>query len=91
MHDHHKGQSMSHYHAVTWINHPQASVFHFNATDVERLVLHPDQPTKHIRHNANLIGSGHVLPDYNLSAGVAESVADAGAVLSPDLRMRRRN
>jgi hypothetical protein len=70
-----------HYHAVIWIDHLEARVFHFNATDVERLVLKPDQPTRHIHHKANSIGSGHAAPDQDYLHAVAESVADAGAVL----------
>jgi hypothetical protein len=34
-----------HYHAVVWIDHHEARVFHFGLTDVEQLVLHPDHPT----------------------------------------------
>ena len=56
-------------------------MFHFNSTDVERLVLHPDHPTRHIHHKANSIGSGHASPDHDYLQAVAESVADAGAVL----------
>jgi hypothetical protein len=70
-----------HYHAVIWIDHLEARVFHFNATDMERLILKPDQPTRHIHHKANSIGSGHAAPDQDYLHAVAESVADAGAVL----------
>jgi stalled ribosome rescue protein Dom34 len=70
-----------HYHAVIWIDHREARVFHFNAEDVERLVLHPDHPTRHIHHKANSIGSGHASADHDYLHAVAESVADAGEVL----------
>jgi stalled ribosome rescue protein Dom34 len=70
-----------HYHAVVWIDHREARVFHFNAEDVERLVLHPDHPTRHIHHKANSIGSGHASADHDYLHAVADSVADAGAVL----------
>jgi hypothetical protein len=70
-----------HFHAVIWIDHREARVFHFNPTEVERLVLRPDHPTKHIHHKANSIGSGHVSVDHDYLEAVAESVADAGAVL----------
>ena len=70
-----------HYHAVIWIDHREARVFHFNAEDVERLVLHPDHPTRHIHHKANSIGSGHASADHDYLHAVAKSVADAGAVL----------
>jgi hypothetical protein len=70
-----------HYHAVIWIDHREARVFHFNPTDVETLVLHPDNPTKHIHHKANSIGSGHASTSPDYLRAVAESVGDAGAVL----------
>jgi hypothetical protein len=83
--------SKPHYHAVIWIDHREARVFHFNSTDVERLVVHPDHPTQHIHHKANSVGSGHASPDHDYLQAVAESVADAGAVLITGLRMRRTN
>jgi stalled ribosome rescue protein Dom34 len=70
-----------HYHAAIWIDHREARVFHFSPTDVERLVIRPDHPTKHIHHKANSIGSGHASADREYLHAVAESVADAGAVL----------
>jgi len=70
-----------HYHAVVWIDHREAHVFHFSPTDVERLVLHPDHPTRHIHHKANSIGSGHAAADNDYLHAVAESVADAGEIL----------
>lgn len=73
--------SKHHYHAVVWIDHREARVFHFSPTDVERLVLRPDYPTKHIHHKANTIGSGHASPNHDYLQEVAESIADAGAVL----------
>jgi len=73
--------SQHHFHAVVWIDHREARVFHFSPTDVEKLVLHPDHPTKHIHHKANSIGSGHAVADNEFLHAVAQSVADAGAVL----------
>ena len=73
--------SQHHYHAVIWIDHREARVFHFNPMDVEKLVLHPDHPTKHIHHKANEIGSGHATADKDFMHAVAASVSDAGAVL----------
>jgi len=70
-----------HYHAVIWIDHHEARVFHFSPTDVEQLVLHPDHPTRHIHHKANVIGSGHAAEDHAYLQAVADSIADAGAVL----------
>jgi stalled ribosome rescue protein Dom34 len=69
------------FHAVIWIDHHEARVFHFGRDDVERLVLHPDNPTRHIHHKANSIGSGHAAEDHAFLQAVAQSVADAGEVL----------
>jgi stalled ribosome rescue protein Dom34 len=70
-----------HFHAAVWIDHHEARVFHFSPTDVETLVVRPDHPTKHIHHKANSIGSGHAAEDQNFLEAVAQSIADAGAVL----------
>lgn len=73
--------SQHHYHAVIWIDHREARVFHFSPTDAEKLVLHSDSPTKHVHRKANSIGSGHVSADHDFLHAVAQSIADAGAVL----------
>src|ERR1700675_618612 len=70
-----------HYHAIVWIDHHEARVFHFGRTEVDTLVLHPDNPTRHIHHKANSIGSGHASTSPDYLCAVAESVSDAGAVL----------
>src|ERR1700682_882402 len=70
-----------HYHAVIWIDHREARVFHFNSTEAEKLILHPDNPTRHIHHKANPIGSGHASAEQDYLHAIAESVADAVAVL----------
>jgi hypothetical protein len=70
-----------HFHAVVWIDHHEARVFHFGPADVEKLVLRPDNPTRHIHHKANSIGAGHAAEDHNFLQAVAQSIADAGAVL----------
>ena len=72
---------MAHYHAVIWIDHREARVFHFNPADVDKLVVHPHDPTHHIHHKANAIGSGHVAEDEDFYHRVVEAVADAGAIL----------
>ena len=71
----------AHYHAIVWIDHREARVFHFNAAEVDRLVIHPHNPTRHIHHKANTIGSGHAPDDHAFLQEVTEAIADAGAVL----------
>jgi stalled ribosome rescue protein Dom34 len=72
---------MSNYHAVVWIDHRQARVFHFGPADVDELTLHPDNPTIHIHHKANSIGSGHASADHDFLRAVTAAIADAGEIL----------
>ena len=71
----------SDYHAIVWIDHREAKVFHFNATEVDRMILHPHNPTRHIHHKAYAIGSGDAPPDHEFFERVAEAIADAKAIL----------
>jgi hypothetical protein len=83
--DEHTGKSLTmskqHYHAAVWIDHHEARVFHFGPEEVDRLVLRPDHPTRHIHHKANSLGSGHAPEDQDYLEAVALAVADAGAIL----------
>jgi stalled ribosome rescue protein Dom34 len=72
---------MSHYHAAVWIDHREARVFHFNPTEVELMVVHPDNPTRQVHHKANSIGSGHAAADEEFLHAVAEALSGAGAIL----------
>jgi len=74
--------SMSaHFHAVVWIDHHEARIFHFNACAVDSLVIRPDQPARHLHHKAQSIGSGNAAEDQAFLQRVAEAISDAGAVL----------
>jgi stalled ribosome rescue protein Dom34 len=69
-----------HFHAVVWIDHLEAKVFHFNRDDLDKLVLHPDHPTRNIHRKANTVGSGHAADSAFLHE-VAQALSDAGAIL----------
>jgi hypothetical protein len=69
-----------HYHAVVWIDHRQARVFHFNAADADRIVVHPERPVRD--YHRKQPGSGHHDPeDKAFLEEVTQAVADAGAIL----------
>ena len=70
-----------HYHAVIWIDHRQARVLRFNASDVDKLVVNPEDPVRHLHHKANSVGSGHAPEDQKFLEEVAKAVADAGSIL----------
>lgn len=73
--------STQHFHAVIWIDHREAKVFHFNATDAEHQILHSDNPVTNIHHKANTIGSGHETLSHTFLHEVATAIASAGEVL----------
>ena len=70
-----------HYHAVVWIDHKEARVFHFNVSDSDLKVVHPKDSSRHIHHKANTIGSGHAAEDHDFLQRTSDAVADAGAIL----------
>jgi len=70
-----------HYHAIVWIDHREAKVFHFNAIDVDRAVLHSHVTDPHQHHKANSIGSGHLGVDKEFFHRVLEALTHTGALL----------
>jgi stalled ribosome rescue protein Dom34 len=70
-----------HFHSIIWIDHHQAKVFRFNASDLERDVIRPHDPTVHLHHKANAVGSGHAPVDKDFFRRVTESVSQAGAIM----------
>lgn len=71
----------AHFHAVIWIDHVQAKIFHFNKDDAQGQVIKPEHAVGHIHHHANEIGSGHVATSAAYLHAVAQAVADSGAIL----------
>jgi len=69
------------FHAVVWIDHHEARVFHFDADEVQLEEVHPKHPTRHIHHKANSVGSGHGSEDQNFFSAVVEAIGSAGEVL----------
>ena len=70
-----------HFHAVVWIDHSQARVFHLGLSGLNEVVLHPHMLTRHIHHKANSIGSGHVHESNAFLKQVLDAVTDAGEIL----------
>src|ERR1700675_5005995 len=77
-----KGQRMpTHFHAIVWIDHSQAKVFHVGLSREDEITLHPHLPTRHLHLKANSIGSGHAGFDKEFFAQVMNAVSDAGEIL----------
>ncbi len=70
-----------HYHAVVWIDHRQARIFHFSASDANELLIRSSDRARRLHHKANSIGAGHAPENKGFLEEVAQSVADAGVLL----------
>jgi len=70
-----------HYHAIVWIDHQQAKIFQFDATDADSTVVRSSHPHQHIHHKANSGDSGHAPVDKAFLKQVAETLANAGTIL----------
>jgi stalled ribosome rescue protein Dom34 len=71
----------THFHAIVWIDHSQAKVFHIGLSGEDEVTLHPHLPTRHLHHKANSIGSGHAGLDKEFFGQVMNAVSDAGEIL----------
>lgn len=77
---------MSHYHAVVWLDHAEARVMHIAPDDVEKSVVHPKQPHRHLHHRRGLthddaVGSGRAPEDQAYYHEVIEALAGAQEIL----------
>ena len=71
----------SHYHVLVWIDHREAKVFQFDATDVDYTKVRSTHPHQHIHHKANAGDSGHAPLDKEFLKHVAQALSGAGAIL----------
>ncbi len=70
-----------HFHALVWIDHSQAKVFHLNATESDLQKIPSTHPHQHLHHRANARDSGHASVDKEFLKSVSHALADAGAIL----------
>lgn len=70
-----------HYHALVWIDHQEARIFHFNAAEVERTSVRSSHPQQHLHHKANTRGSGHAPVEEGFLERVVQALGHAGAIL----------
>ncbi len=71
----------AHYHAVLWIDHHEAHVFHFNADEADEKTLHPVHPPRHLHGKAGSASGTHIADEPEFYRDVAAAVADAHAIL----------
>ena len=72
---------MNHFHAVVWLDHASAKIFHFDAHAFEGKTIHSAHAGEQVHRKAGVIGSGHAAQDPKFFAAVAAELADAQEVL----------
>jgi hypothetical protein len=70
-----------HFHAVAWIDHHEAKIFHFDAAEFDAERIRSTEPHQHLHHKANTVGSGHAATDRGFLERVAKALDVSGAVL----------
>src|SRR6185369_952715 len=71
----------NHYHAIVWIDHREAKIFHVSASDVDRLVVYSHGGGQNLHHKANSGDSGHLGVDKEFFARVVGALTHTGAIL----------
>jgi hypothetical protein len=69
------------FHALVWIDHQVARVFHFNRDTNETAIVRSSHPHQHLHHKANSGDSGHAPMDKEFFRRVVAEVSSAGAIL----------
>ncbi|HYJ40728.1 MAG TPA: hypothetical protein VEW08_08055 [Steroidobacteraceae bacterium] len=75
------GNMKNHFHALVWIDHQTAKVFHFDADSNETDIVHSTHPHQHLHHKANSGDSGHAPVDKDFLERVATAISHSGAIL----------
>src|SRR6476619_94181 len=71
----------AHFHALVWIDHREAKVFHFDADSSQCVTVHNSHAHQNLHHKANSIDSGHAPVDKEYLHRVVAELASAGAIL----------
>lgn len=69
---------MSHFHAVVWIDHREARVFHLGEEDYEARIVRSHAPDRHIHHRAGSVSGKRSAEDDRFFHDVVEALGDAG-------------
>jgi hypothetical protein len=70
-----------HYHALVWIDHQVARIFHFNDEGNETEVVSSTHAHTHLHHKANSGDSGHAAVDTQFLEKVCAALEPCGAIL----------
>jgi stalled ribosome rescue protein Dom34 len=72
---------MSHYHAVVWLDHNEARVMHISPNDVEKSVVHPTNPARHLQHKRGSVSGSRQPEDQQYYHEIVEALSGAAEIL----------
>lgn len=72
---------MSHFHAVVWLDHNEARVMHVSPDDVEKSVIHPAIPPRHLQRKRGSVSGSRQPEDQAYYHEVVEALSGAAEVL----------
>lgn len=64
----------NHYHAILWIDHHEARIIHFNASEADETLIHPSHPPRHLHSKAGSASGTHQHGDKQFFRDVAEAL-----------------
>ncbi len=68
---------MSHYHAIVWIDHREARIFHFTPADADKIVVKAHSPNRHLHHRSGTRTGNHPLDDHRFFDAVVGGLQGA--------------
>jgi stalled ribosome rescue protein Dom34 len=72
---------MSHYHALVWLDHNEARVFHISPEDVEKTLVHPENAPRHLQRKRGSVSGSRQAEDPHYYHEVVEALAGAHEIL----------
>lgn len=72
---------MSHHHAVVWLDHSEAHVMHISPDDVEKSIVHPNNPHVHLHAKRGNVGSGRQAEDKDYYHAIVDALSGAQEIL----------
>ena len=73
--------TMSHYHALVWIDHLEAHVMHISNDDVEASLVKPHSPHHKVQSKVGTLGNGRAPEDQDYYHRVTVALAGATEIL----------
>ena len=72
---------MSHYHAVVWLDHNEARVMHISPDNIEKSVVQPANPARHLQRKRGSVSGSRQPEDQNYYHEVVDALSGAAEIL----------